>query len=318
MRDSTKETLYHIQKVIAEYTQKVTIRQIYYRLVADYGYENSLNSYKRIGKVLADARLNGIISFDAIEDRTRPIGMFDWWEYQTVGQFMDAQYKKMEELDKYYGIPKWYNQPKKVVVMVEKQALQGVFENICSPWQVDLMVCKGYPSLTQQYELAERMRDKLQTFADLDSEYGETIEQELHIIYFGDFDPSGENIPEKMEERLVQDFDLYFESFTKEALTMAQVDAWGLPPAPAKETDSRTQGFIRKYGVGMQVELDAIKPNQLSKMINDAIARHYDAVIGMKRDELTLDRRRKIREIVEKMDIPGLRKLADEEDDDDE
>lgn len=38
-----------------------------------------------------------------------------------------------------------------------------------------------------------------------------------------------------------------------------QVIEWGLPPAPAKETDSRTANWD---GLG-QVELDAVKPEKL-------------------------------------------------------
>jgi hypothetical protein len=197
-------------------------------------------------------------------------------------------------MEYYYRMPKWHGQPERVVVMVEKQALQGVFDPICRDWQVDLMVCRGYPSLSQQYELAERLR---RTIDD---------DQELHIVYFGDFDPSGENIPEKMEERLSHDFGVSFASFDKVALTYDQVMEWELPPAPAKRTDSRTVGFVDKYGVGMQVELDAIKPSHLSSMIDFSIARHYDKDIGRRADDRMKDVRRRIRETVGKMNIDVL------------
>jgi len=301
MKDETAETLSQIKKVMAQYDQRLTIRQIYYRLVADFGLRNHINSYKRIGKILGDARLRGEIPFSAIEDRTREISPYDSTDFETVGQFMTKWYDRLDELELYYSVPKWYGQPERVVMMVEKQALQGIFSDVCQRWQVDLMVCKGYPSLTQQYELAERMVDRIEE------------DQNLNIIYFGDFDPSGENIPDKMQERLYQDFNMSFTSFTKEALTMEQVDAWGLPPAPAKTTDTRTQGFIEKYGVGMQVELDAIKPNQLSKMINDSIARHYDTSIGAMRDNIVRNNRKRIKEFVAEMEIPALRGLIEDD-----
>lgn len=288
---SREETLVNVFEVMEEYSQRLTIRQIYYRLVADYGLENSLNSYKRIVDILSKARLSGDISYDAIEDRTREISSFDRFDFQTMVQHMQTLMDKCENWSEYYWVPKWYDQPNRVVVFVEKQALQGIFADVCKRWEVDLMVCKGYPSLTQQYELANRMGDRID------------IEQDLHLIYFGDFDPSGENIPEKMEDRLRNDFGLNFVSFQKEALTLDQVESWGIPPAPAKSTDSRTKGFVEKYGVGMQVELDAIKPDELSSMIDDAIALYYDRDIGKKRDSMIIDGREAIKNTINRSGV---------------
>lgn len=51
-----------------------------------------------------------------------------------------------------------------------------------------------------------------------------------------------------------------------------QVIEWKLPPAPAKETDSRTANWD---GLG-QVELDAVKPEKLISMLNDAVNEIFD------------------------------------------
>lgn len=51
-----------------------------------------------------------------------------------------------------------------------------------------------------------------------------------------------------------------------------QVVEWGLPPAPAKETDSRTANWD---GLG-QVELDAVKPEKLIAMLDDALGEIFD------------------------------------------
>lgn len=56
------------------------------------------------------------------------------------------------------------------------------------------------------------------------------------------------------------------------ALFESQVREWGLPPAPAKETDSRTANWD---GIG-QVELDAVKPEKLKRMAQDAIDTVFD------------------------------------------
>jgi len=303
---ATVETLQEIKSVMAEYNQRLTIRQIYYRLVADHGLENSLKSYKRIVRILSEARLSGEIGYEEIEDRTREITAFDEVNYTTVYEHMSSLRGYIMNWENYYNVPLWHGQPERVVVMVEKQALQGIFADVCKRWQVDLMVCKGYPSLTQQYELAQRMIERLR------------LDEQLHIIYFGDFDPSGENISDKLQERLINDFDLQFESFEKVALTMEQVQDWGIPPAPAKESDTRTNGFIDKFGVGIQVELDAIKPNDLVQLIDDSIRYHFDENIGKKSRELRISGRNKISSLVSEIDIDRLvEKAAEDEEEDD-
>lgn len=301
MNSSTEYTLYQIKSVMAEYEQRLTIRQIYYRLVADHGLENSLNSYKRIVRILSEARLSGEISYSAIEDRTREISEFDRFDFQLVSSHMKVLRDYINNWNLYYNVPKWLGQTNRVVVMVEKQALQGIFEDVCKQWEVDLMVCRGYPSLTQQYELAERMREQI--------EEG----QELHIVYFGDFDPSGENIPEKMEERLKCDFELPFESFKKVALTMDQVNDWRLPPAPAKSTDTRTAGFVEKYGIGIQVELDAIKPDHLVRLIDQSISKYYDEDLGKRTNDIRRAGRERINDLISEIDIEKLIEKAQQD-----
>lgn len=296
MGEDRLETLSRIEAVMAEYSERMTIRQIYYRLVADYGYENSLQSYKRIVALLDKARLDGTMDYEAIEDRSRQIDEHHPYQWEAT-EYLDDCLRTVYNADSNFKLPKWKDQPNRVNVMVEKQALQGIFQDVCRKWEVDLMVCKGYPSLTQQYELSKRLDEVWEG-------------EDLYIIYFGDFDPSGENISDKLQERLYEDFDIDFESFEKECLTMEQVQAWNLPPAPAKRTDSRTNGFVEKFGVAWQVELDAIRPNQLTRLINDAVSRHYDHSIGeeTRREEeegreLIGERIGRIREIMEGEDV---------------
>jgi hypothetical protein len=284
---------------MAEYDQRLTVRQIYYRLVADCGLENSLKSYKRIVRILSDARKNGIIDYGAIEDRTREITENDKKDYVTVGDHLRKLHTYITRWDRYYGVPMWLRQPERVVIMVEKQALQGIFQEVCERWEVDLAVCRGYPSLTQQWELAERIKSRVVGGED------------LHIIYYGDFDPSGENIFDGLVGNLEYEFGVGASSIVKEALTLEQVQAWGIPPAPAKTTDTRTKGFIETYGLGVQVELDAVKPDKLTEMIEDSIMRHYDHGIAQERDGEASDDRDRIREVIQKMNTDILLEEAD-------
>ena len=51
-----------------------------------------------------------------------------------------------------------------------------------------------------------------------------------------------------------------------------QVIDWGLPPAPTKDTDSRS---VHWTGLG-QVELDAVKPEKLMSLLQNAIDEIFD------------------------------------------
>ena len=100
------------------------------------------------------------------------------------------------------------------------------------------------------------------------------LEKQPIIIYFGDYDPSGEDIPRALQENLEN---LGVESLIvkRVCLNEDQVIAWGLPPAPTKVTDSRS---VHWEGLG-QVELDAVKPEKLMDLLEQAIADIFDDVL---------------------------------------
>ncbi len=83
-------------------------------------------------------------------------------------------------------------------------------------------------------------------------------------------DPSGVNAGEKIEEtlrELAPAADIYFERL---AVTEQQIAEWDLPTRPTKASDTRSKNF----GSDISVELDAIEPNQLRALVQEAIERH--------------------------------------------
>jgi hypothetical protein len=89
-------------------------------------------------------------------------------------------------------------------------------------------------------------------------------------LYFGDFDPSGEDIPRSVKvniERLKCNI-----TVERRALNPEQIKAMSLPGVPPKKTDSRT----RNWDGGSVVELDAVEPRTLEKMCTDAIMEYFD------------------------------------------
>ena len=119
------------------------------------------------------------------------------------------------------------------------------------------MVARGYASLSFLHTAAEYINDLIVP---------------AYIYHLGDFDPSGVNAGEKIEEtlrELAPDAEIFFERI---AVTPEQIDEWDLPTRPTKASDTR-----QKVLAAISVELDAIEPNQLRALVQDAIEQHLPA-----------------------------------------
>ena len=283
-KTSKEEIVAKVKTVIAQYGgMRLTLRQIFYRLVSAQVIKNSEPEYKRLGRILVEARKEKKIRYTDIEDRTRavhsPVGQDEY----TSAKWFRRFYDHIRELDKGYSLPRWWGQKIEVVVFLEKEALSALFEDVTDRLKVDLVVCRGYPSLTLMYEVAShlgRMPDSVES---------------VEFIYFGDYDPSGADIERHVGEELSTTFGLDFH-ITRKAITRDQIDEYHIPPAPAKQTDSRTAGFEEREGVSWQVELDAIEPKVLQGMIEEEIEQYYAEDQAEVRKEELEKRREKIRE----------------------
>lgn len=245
--------------VLSQYENGIlTIRALHYQLVSR-GMTNTLQHYKRVVAAMEVARWDGRVDFEAFSDRDRAMCGTTKATETILEDKQDEAKRQVGLWMRSYGKNRWENQPYYPEILIEKKALEGVFAKPCAKWDVAVGACKGYPSLTFLYELSERLRDA-------QSEGKKPI-----ILYFGDYDPSGEDIPRSIGENL-QKFGVYDVEIRRIALMEQQVIEWKLPPAPAKETDSRTANWD---GLG-QVELDAVKPEKLISMLNDAVNEIFD------------------------------------------
>lgn len=236
----------------------LTIRGLHYQLVSR-GMTNDIQHYKRVVAATGQARWDGIISFDAFSDRDRALACYT--EAEPV--YLDDKQEQAKEqirlwMTSYYR-NKWENQPYYPEVFIEKKALEGVFYKPCKRHEIALGACKGYPSLTFLHDAALRFNRAW--------ERGQTP----IILYFGDYDPSGEDIPRALEENIIKLGCPNIE-VRRICLMEKQVVAWHLPPAPTKLTDSRTANWD---GLG-QVELDAVRPEKLIELLDAAVADIFD------------------------------------------
>lgn len=246
-------------EVLSDYEAGVlTLRGLYYQLVTR-GMTNSLQHYKRVVGAMIDARWNGIVDFDAFSDRDRAMVGETKFATTDVGGSIEEAKDAIGNWMRIYYKNRWENQPIYPEILIEKKALQGVFESVCARNNIALGACKGYPSLTFLNELSKR-------FIEAEQDGKRPV-----ILYFGDYDPSGEDIPRAIQENIVR---LGCESIEvrRIALMREQVLEWRLPAAPAKLTDSRTAKW---NGLG-QVELDAVEPRKLQSLCQSAIDDIFD------------------------------------------
>ncbi|MBE3585469.1 MAG: ABC transporter substrate-binding protein [Thermoanaerobacter sp.] len=248
MRDRTLKLIEAAAEVLAEH-RPMTLRQVYYQLVSRHVIQNNRNEYQRLSNALVKARQEGIIPWDWIEDRTRkPRQPAMWQDLQDFLETVRQAYRK----------DIWASQGRYLEVWLEKEALAGIFEPITEEYGVTLVVGRGYNSWTALYEAAERIR---------------AMARPTILLYFGDFDPSGEDICRALAEGL--GFFGVFPEVVKVALTKEDVTAHNLPPDFTKATDSRRKAFVQRYG-DMAVELDALPLPVLREKIREAIEANLD------------------------------------------
>lgn len=252
------ELIDKINSVIDDYQRQsysLTLRQAYYQLVARAIIENNERSYKNVGNLINDARLAGLIDWNAIEDRTRNLQRLSHW---------DSPKEIIESASYQYRKDVWENQQYYVEVWVEKEALANVVGRVANELDVPYFCCRGYVSQSEMWSAAQRFRDRQRR--------GKTVV----VIHLGDHDPSGIDMSRDIEERLMLfgvDEDMFL--FRRIALNMEQIDLYNPPPNPAKLTDSRCGGYIEKYGYESW-ELDALEPRVIHDLITTNVTEFWD------------------------------------------
>lgn len=257
----SKDLIDKANVIIAEYEQQgfdLTLRQLYYQFVARDFIENKQSEYKRLGSVINDARLAGLISWKSIVDRTRNLQSNGHWD--SPADIVDSCVRS-------YQIDKWRDQATRVEVWIEKDALVGVIENVCVRNDVPYFSCRGYTSQSEMWSAGQR----LQEYID--------VSQNVVIIHLGDHDPSGIDMSRDIEDRLRMFLGLSHSNETltlnRIALNMDQVRKYKPPPNPTKLTDSRATPYIKQFG-NKSWELDALDPRTLDALIDSVILESRD------------------------------------------
>jgi hypothetical protein len=252
LQKSRLEKVIEILDELADYIP-LTLRQIYYQLVAKAYIENTRSMYNGLSGLLKWARIDGYISWDAIEDRVRAFHNLSGWRDKS--QFLE---QRLEAFLASYDRNVWQTQDRYVEVWIEKDALSGIFTRVCSRYGVSVVVCRGFSSVSYLHEFKKR----LVTQGDKDR----------IMLYFGDFDPSGVEMLKSMEITLRDELGVVGIEFERIALLRDDIFTYRLPhdPTALKKTDTRAKKHLEAYGE-LAVELDALRPDVLEEKIEGAV-----------------------------------------------
>ncbi|MDT0263977.1 hypothetical protein [Jatrophihabitans lederbergiae] len=224
-----------------------TLRGTYYRVVSAGAVEKTEAGYRLVGRQVLKLRRSGVLPYSWITDGTRWIVKpTTWSDLDMMLADSAASYRRML----------WRSQAVEVHLFTEKDAISGVIDGVTSRWDVPLGVLRGYSSESFCWSVAETLA---------------LTEKPVHIYQLGDHDPSGIDAWRDFCDKVARFAPTADVTFSRIAVLPEQIEAWNLPTRPTKRTDTRAAGFT-----GGSVEVDAIPPSQLRRLVEDAIVQHID------------------------------------------
>lgn len=249
----TTELLNKTVAIITDYAAqgyRLSVRQVYYQLVGRDIIENTVPSYKRLGRIIRKARMAGIVDWAVIEDRNRTLVKNN--HYAGIGSYL-------KHTAQWFEIDLWEGQDNRPIVICEKDALSGILQPICEESDVYFTANKGYSSISHLYNIAKNIEHRAT------NDYQGTT-----ILYFGDHDPSGLDMDRDILERVGMFSFFNLNDVKRLALTAEQIETYDPPPNPAKMTDTRAPEYIAEHG-DSSWELDALQPEVLGNLVRGAI-----------------------------------------------
>jgi len=248
-----------IQIVLAKDPNPMTIRQVYYQLVAWFKYKPIVATYNDVLSVLIDARKKYGLDCDKIIDAGR--SLVQWSAWNDVADFIDT-------VKHSYNKDKWTDQKEYLQVWIEKDALAGVIEPICKKYNVPLLSGKGAFSISC-------INEAQKTFP---------VAKRVRILYFGDLDPAG--VIKIERGAVVNNLNEIFKQYPiveRMSLTLDEVEKYKLPKGKCKRSsntkcgyaDTSAPEYIKEFS-DIVVELDALPPKVLRQKVEQAILKYLD------------------------------------------
>lgn len=246
---STRVFWSNLQRVLDPF-QIISTRGAYYQAESAGLVTKDDAGYNKVQRAVLAMRRHRLLSYDKIRDTTRVRRRV--WSVETFQQAADSLLEQ-------YRYDYWADQPYHVEVWCEKEALTPQIEPICQEFGVHYAATRGFDSESFAYETAEQLRH---------------VPKPIRIYYLGDHDPSGWWAAKTMEEGLRQ-FRIRAEVYHV-AVLPEQIRQYRLPTRRATKTDTRYAAFVREFGTDLAVEVDAIPPPLLARMVRHAIQENIE------------------------------------------
>lgn len=281
-RAATEAVLEQVKEILEAYRSHLplTIRQVFYLLVAGHGFPKTEQAYERLGNYLVRARRARLVPFESIRDDSASV--MEHLHFDGEEDF----YAYVHDLGRTYAQDKLAGQRVAIRLHCEAEGMMPQLHRALEDYSVPVYSCSGFDSLTARRQLARWFHD---TYV-----YRGKIPVMMHL---GDYDPDGESI----FESLVEDVAGFLEAdaphllkmprdvlFSRLALTEWQVRHYSLPTAPPKKTSSRT----KRWAGEATCQLEALPPDTLRRIATGAVEGRLDSGMleAMREAEVTARR----------------------------
>lgn len=256
-----------------EQDKPVSVRGVFYRVVALGGVKKTEQGYETVRRQLYFMRMEGEVPFSHIVDGTR--SMSNPGGYSSVSEFMDG-------IEHDYTEPIWPEQECRVFLVSEKETIDSIVAPVAARWQVPFGICHGFGSITFAHDLA----GDIMCVPD---------EHEVYVYNIGDDDPSGVKAWNAFARQVWEFTGRRPRShYRRIAVTPEQVEELGLMTRPTKHSN-----HSRDWDGRESCELDTIPASTLRSMVEDTITSHIDMDIYRATQERIRAARRQIREAID-------------------
>jgi hypothetical protein len=242
-----------IEEVLDTYRDSLplTLRQIYYRLVATIDYEKTEKGYERLGELLNRARRSGLIPMDAIRDD----GAVAVGNNRFSGA--DGFIRSCQSWAAGFELDLLQDQPVHLELLCEAAGMVPQLNRVARPYGVTVRSSGGFDSTTAKHNLGRF--------------YG-GMGKPVIALHVGDHDPSGEHI----HLSLAEDVGSFAAHYGNEvavhriAVTPEHQALHDLPTAPPKKTDKRS------FSSTFTVQAEALPPDVLARIVRSEIESRLD------------------------------------------
>jgi hypothetical protein len=249
---ATQTLLDNVNTVLTEYRDHLpmTLRQVFYRLVANHDYPKTEAGYSALCEKINRARRAGLIDWNAIRDdrqtMEQPYGYDDVPDYISTVQYLLSPDP--------YQRNRRSNQPTNLYVACETTGMVPMLARAVKDHGVTVISSGGFESVTMKRQLAQ-----------------ESIDKPLTVLHVGDHDPSGVHLFKALAEDVAAfaAHDGGHVTFERIAVLPEHIHTYDLTTAPPKASDRRAFN-------GETVQAEALPPDVLVALVLQAVEDNTD------------------------------------------